>query len=503
MSRPLVTRTEIELHPDPSRVVPIMYLPGQEIAMTGESRSSAVLARVLTLNEHEVTTGLAHVLSMFNRRHHDLSAVFKRHFDAVEHRLGEYDELAPEQRELIGAYFTQEYSVESAGLFNPSLVAHPDQSGVPEDHVRFIMSVRTVGAGYISSIGFRTGLIGPAGEMSVDPADSPLRVASPAPVMYSRRAFALQLAEQGAERGDYDFALDALPVRFTRDDLGRAFALLAEARMTQTSATSIIEKFRRIAANHYAMSFASDTPLDGQVIMPQGPSEIRGMEDVRFVEMTHPNGVREYRGTYTAFDGSRVEPHLIRTKDFHHFDVTPMSGPGAKNKGMALFPRQVRGRYVSLARADRESNELAWSDDGYHWGTPWLLQVPEQPWELVHIGNCGSPIETEYGWLVLTHGVGPMHEYAIGAILLDLHDPSVVIGHLDEPLITSRDEERTGVVPNVVYSCGGLVHNGNLILPYGCSDFFIRVAIIDMTKLLSQLAESLIPVRPDLGQIWN
>jgi predicted GH43/DUF377 family glycosyl hydrolase len=180
-----------------------------------------------------------------------------------------------------------------------------------------------------------------------------------------------------------------------------------------------------------------------------------------------------------------------------------MSGPGAKNKGMALFPRQVRGRYVSLSRADRESNELAWSDDGYHWGTPWLLQVPEQPWELVHIGNCGSPIETEYGWLVLTHGVGPMHEYAIGAILLDLHDPSIVIGHLDEPLITSSDGERTGVVPNVVYSCGGMVHNGNLILPYGCSDYFIRIAVIDMATLLSQLAESIIPIRPDLGQIWN
>ena len=503
MNRQLVTLTDIELHPDSSRVVPIMFLPGQEIAMTGESRSSAVLARVLTLDERQVTSGLAHVLSMYDRRHFKLSEVFQRHFDAVEHRLAEHDELAPERRELIGAYFTQEYSVESAGLFNPSIVLHPDQHDVPEGYVRFVMSVRKVGAGYISSIGFRTGLIGPHGQVTIDPADNPLRVGQPAPVMYSRRAFALQLAEQGAERGDYDFALDALPVRFSRDDLGRAFALLAEARMTQNSATSIIEKFRRIAANHYAISFPRDTPLDGQVIMPSGPAEARGMEDVRFVELTHPNGTREYRGTYTAFDGSHVEPHLIRTKDFHHFEVSPMSGPGAKNKGMALFPRQVRGRYVSLSRADRESNELAWSDDGYHWGTPWLLQVPEQPWELVHIGNCGSPIETEFGWVVLTHGVGPMHEYSIGAILLDLNDPSIVIGHLDEPLISSVDEERTGFVPNVLYSCGGMVHNGNLILPYGCSDAYIRIAVIDMTKLLAQLADSVLPIRPDLGQIWN
>jgi predicted GH43/DUF377 family glycosyl hydrolase len=183
--------------------------------------------------------------------------------------------------------------------------------------------------------------------------------------------------------------------------------------------------------------------------------------------------------------------------------MTPMSGPGAKNKGMGLFPRQVRGRYVSLSRADRESNEIAWSDDGYHWGTPWLLQVPEEPWELVHIGNCGSPIETERGWLVLTHGVGPMHEYSIGAILLDLDDPSIVIGHLDEPLITSEGEERTGIVPNVVYSCGGIVHGDSLVLPYGCSDEFIRVATIDMPELLKKLANSVKPIRPDLAPSWN
>ena len=503
MSRPLVTRTELRLDPDPSRVVPIMFLPGQEIAMTGESRSSAVLARVLDLDDVQVSHGISRVYEVFSENHYDLQAVFEAHFQAVEHRLGEHDALSLERRQLIGAYFTQEYSVESAGLFNPSLVAHPDQTDVPEGNVRVIMSVRTVGAGYVSSIGFRTGTIQPDGNLVLDDLTPALRLAGLDQVSYSRRAFALQLAEQGAERGDYDFALDALPSRFNRDDLGRAFALLAEARMTQNSATTIIERFRRIAASHYAVTFPEGTPIDSQVIMPRGPAETKGLEDVRFVMITHANGKSEYRGTYTAYDGTYVEPHLIRTQDFRRFEVTPMSGPGAKNKGMALFPRQVRGRYVSLSRADRESNEIAWSDDGYHWGTPWLLQVPADPWELVHIGNCGSPIETDRGWLVLTHGVGPMHEYSIGAILLDLDDPSIVIGHLDEPLLTSEGEERTGIVPNVVYSCGGLVHGDSLVLPYGCSDAFIRVAIIDVPELLNQLVTSVKPIRPDLSPSWN
>ena len=503
MNRPLVTRTALTLHPDSSRVVPIMFLPGQEIAITGESRSSAVLARVLSLNETQVNSGLAKVYATFDGHHNELSAVFEAHFAAVEHRLGDHDEISAEQRQLIGAYFTQEYSVESAGLFNPSLVAHPDQTDVAQGNLRIVMSVRTVGAGYVSSIGFRTGIIGSSGELELDELTPSLRLATPDQVSYSRRAFALQLAEQGAERGDYDFALDALPLRFNRDDLGRAFALLAEARMTQNSATTIIERFRRIAANHYAVTFPEGTSIDSQVIMPTGPAETKGLEDVRFVTITHPNGKSEYRGTYTAYDGTHVEPHLIRTQDFRRFEITPMSGPGAKNKGMALFTRQVRGRYVSLSRADRESNEIAWSDDGYHWGTPWLLQVPQEPWELVHIGNCGSPIETERGWLVLTHGVGPMHEYSIGAILLDLDDPSIVIGHLDEPLISSEGDERTGFVPNVVYSCGGIVHGDSLVLPYGCSDAFIRVATIDMPELLKQLANSVKPIRPDLAPSWN
>ncbi len=503
MSRAFIERTEHELRPDVERVVATIFLPGQEISLNGESRSAAVLTRVMLMSEDEVDLALKEVYREFGARHDDLDSAFVTHYEAVRHRLSSHDDVTEARALLIGAYFTQEFAVEPAGLFNPSMVPHPDQTGLDEGSTRFVMSVRGVGAGYISSIGFRTGVIGADSDITFDPLAEHLRLPKSMPVTYSRRSFAQQLAEQGAERGDYDFALDSLPPVFSREQLGQAFAVLGEARITRLSATPIIERFRRIAAGHYTVEFPSDTPLDSQILLPRGPAETKGLEDVRFVQVTHSDGSKDYRGTYTAFDGTQVAPHMVRTTDFHRFAVSPLSGPGAKNKGMAFFPRQVRSRYVSLSRADRESNELAWSDDGYHWGTPWLLQVPEQPWELVQLGNCGSPMETQAGWLVLTHGVGPMHQYSIGAILLDLDDPSVVIGHLDEPLVTSIGAEREGFVPNVVYSCGGMIHGDSLVLPYGCSDAFIRIVMIDLPELLLRLTSSERPVRANLSHTWS
>jgi len=484
----LVTRTDDVLRPDPTRVVTKLFLPGQEILTHGSSRASAVLDRVLALADEQVDRALGQALAAFSDRHRDLTGTFDERFRLIAHRLVDPDSISEQRRLLIGAYFSQEYAVESAALFNPSMVVHPDQSGVPLGTTRFVMSVRAVGEGHISSIEFRTGTIDDANRVSFDEPGRPLVQATPAPMLLSKAQFLHQLGHRAADADDaIHYVLDALPEEFDRRDLDRALTTLRGQRLTRGPGRRAFERLESIADSYYRVEFPEDSILSERVLMAGGPAESHGLEDLRLVRFTEADGSLTYRGTYTAFDGRTVTPALLTTTDFLTFQSQQAFGSAAQNKGMALFPRAVGGRFLALSRWDRESSSLAESSDMWHWDAGPVLQPPTHPWEVVQVGNCGSPLETSEGWLVLTHGVGAVRQYGIGAMLLDLDDPTIVRGSLAEPLLTPAADEREGYVPNVVYSCGSMVHGDTVVLPYGCSDSSIRVALLDLDGLLGEL----------------
>ncbi len=489
-----VHRTAHVLHADATRVVTALFLPGQEPAAGGRSRSSDVLGRVLALSELEVTRELAALTSAFAHRHRDLESTWDRHAGLLEHRLVDPEGISAPRRRLIGACFTQELAVEGAGLFSPSMAPHPDQSGLPPGAIRFVMTLRAIGEGHLSSVELRTGTVDAAGVVALDPGPQVAVRAEPRTAEFSRAAFAHRLHEEAVGDhvdpeavADADFVLAALPPSFGNADLAGALGLLHAQRLTRGSTGRTADRFARIASSTYQVEFPVDSDLQERVLTPWAPCESRGMEDVRMVRYVGPDGAAEHLGTYTAYDGQTISIQLLRTTDFRTFATAPLSGPGARNKGLALFPRQLDGRYVALSRADRENNAVTTSSDLMHWVHPVRIQAPRRPWEIVQLGNCGSPIETERGWLALTHGVGPMRTYSIGALLLDLEDPTRVIGRLERPLLSPAADERSGYVPNVVYSCGAMRHGRTLVLPYGCSDARTRIALVDLDLLLDSL----------------
>jgi predicted GH43/DUF377 family glycosyl hydrolase len=441
----LLTRSEQRLRPDGSRTLCQLFVPGDETLIRGESRASAVTDRILALSDDEAERTLARTLGRFSAGHRDLAGTLDRHFRLVQDLLGGEIPAGRTRRQLIGAYFSREYALEAAALFNPSMVPDPDQAGCQPGETRFIMSLRAVGEGHLSSIEFRSGTAAADGSIRIDTASPFAGTGNVQPVPANRDLL-------GLTPGDLD-----------ADGAGR------------------------LAAPGYLVEFDEDSTLSERVLWPASPAESQGMEDARFVRFADGDDVIYY-ATYTAFDGSQVAPRLIQTRDFRSFIVSPLAGPAARNKGMAMFPRRIGGRFAALSRSDRESNSIGYSADGYRWGDPVTVQAPERPWELTQLGNCGSPIETPAGWLVFTHGVGPVREYAIGAVLLDLDQPERLIGALPEPLLVADKSERDGYVPNVVYSCGALLHGGKIVLPYGCSDSFVRFAVIDLDRLLGLLA---------------
>ena len=482
----LLARTRHRLTPDPSRVLDRLFVPGQETLIRGGSRAMAVIDRVLDLTEDEVDQTLARTLARFSGRHRDLEETLERNFGLVAHRLGSEIRVGRARRQLIGAYFTAEYALEAAALFNPSMVAHPDQAGCALGEVRFVMSLRAIGEGHLSSIEFRSGTIGADAGIRFDPPGRFLGTGRPRPVRYDRDLFQEKLAELRHQDENARFLWSMLPWRFTAAELDAALAELARQHVTREDSALLADKVRWMAESNYAVEFDAGHDLSERVLWPTGPAESHGMEDARFVRFTGGKDATYY-ATYTAFDGSQVAPHLLETSDFLTFTVSQLSGPAARNKGMALFPRRIAGRYAALSRWDRESNAIGYSDNGYRWGEAITVQAPARPWELIQLGNCGSPIETPAGWLVFTHGVGPMREYAIGAVLLDLDEPERLVGALPEPLLVADESEREGYVPNVVYSCGAMVHGETVVLPYGCSDSSVRVAIVDLGALLDRL----------------
>jgi predicted GH43/DUF377 family glycosyl hydrolase len=482
----MLTRTPHRLTPDAARTVSRLFVPGQETLIRGGSRAKAVIDRVLAMTEEEVDSTLARTTSRFAGRFRDLDSTMERNFALVAHRLGGGIRMSAARRRLIGAYFTQQYALEAAALFNPSIVPHPDQAGCGPGELRFVISLRAVGEGHLSSIEFRTGTISGESAVSVDkPGPFPGTGHSRSGAC-DRGVLQEKLAELGQAGEDAQLLLSLLPPRFGKAELDAAISGLTRQRATRGDCTALIDRARWVAASSYQVEFDAEHALSERVLWPGGPAESHGMEDARFVRFTDGEDLAYY-ATYTAFDGSGVASHLLETTDFQTFTVSPLAGPATQNKGMALFPRRIGGRYAMLSRWDRESNAIAYSADRHRWGPAVTIQAPERPWELIQLGNCGSPIETPAGWLVFTHGVGPLREYAIGAILLDLDEPERLIGALPEPLLVADDSERDGYVPNVVYSCGSLLHRGTVVLPYGCSDSSARIATVDLALLLAEL----------------
>jgi predicted GH43/DUF377 family glycosyl hydrolase len=490
MTRVAVRRTEHRMVADVRRVIAKLYLPGEEIAGGWPSRSALMMERVLAIPESQVSGLIEGILADFSSRHPDFEALLERHFHQVAHHLGpNAGPVSRQRRLLIGAYFTHEYSVEAAALFNPSIVLAPDQSGLAPGMKRFVMSLRAVGEGHISSIEFRSGVVDAAGSLTFDPLGSYLVGGQrTAPATYDKHLFGLKLGELGATSDLTWTVLDRLPDAFTLAELEESLARLEADGPPHAISFETTKIIRLLATSNYVTSFPAGSALSERVLFPAGPHESRGMEDARFVRFVDDGGASRYYATYTAFDGFEILPQLIETEDFVSFAISTLNGSAAQNKGMALFPRRIGGKYVMLSRKDRENLYLATSDNVRFWNHATELDRPRAPWELVQIGNCGSPLETEAGWLVLTHGVGAMRRYAIGALLLDLEDPLRVLGRLTMPLIEPDESEREGYVPNVVYTCGALVNGDNLVLPYGLSDSAIGVAVIDLPELLAALS---------------
>jgi predicted GH43/DUF377 family glycosyl hydrolase len=425
-----MNRQSLYLRPDPARVVVRPFKPATEprdLNPTDKIRANHIVGRVLRLDAEAAAQQLSDVLDNFEGRHRNLIDIFETRAADMEDALEPHAELNKTQRRLIGAYFLSEYSFEASALFNPSIVRHPDQTGAPKNGCRFILSLRAVGEGHISSLTFRSGAIAADGSVAVDPTAR----------------------------------LAAVPKVRSR---------------TSTPNGEDVE-----------VTFRDDEELSERIIFPITDSQANGIEDARFVEFD--DGARKrFYATYTAYSGRAIRSELIETADFQSFRMTPLGGSAARNKGMALFPRKIDGRYAMIGRQDNENLYLIYSDDLYTWEGGHSILQPAYPWEFVQIGNCGSPVELDDCWLLLTHGVGPVRKYSIGAVLLDKNDPSKVLARSREPLVRPEPTEREGYVPNVVYTCGAMRHGDQIILPYAISDTFSNFATIKITALMQAAA---------------
>ncbi len=424
-----LNRQALYLRPDPARVIVRPFKPATEprdLNPTDKTRANHIVERILALDPETAASQLDDVLENFEGRHRNLLATFEARADEMEDAFATHAVFSRLQRQLVGAYFLHEYSFEASALFNPSIVSHPDQTGAPEGGRRFILSLRAVGEGHVSSLTFRSGSVAADGSVTVDPT---ARLAS-SPRVRNRRS--------GPDGDEFE------------------------------------------------VIFTPDEHISERVIFPITESQSNGIEDARFVEFDD-GGRKTFLATYTAYSGKAIRSELIETTDFISFRMSPLRGAAARNKGMALFPRRIDGKYAMIGRQDNENLYLIYSNDLYSWDGGQAILKPRFPWEFVQIGNCGSPIELDDGWLLLTHGVGPVRKYSIGAVLLDKCDPSKVLARSREPLVRPEPSEREGYVPNVVYTCGAIRHNDQIILPYAVSDTFSNFATIKIAALLQAM----------------
>jgi predicted GH43/DUF377 family glycosyl hydrolase len=478
-----VRRTTVTLLPDRTRVLARPFRP------MSDQRAVKICARVMALPESEVHALLEEVRAEFGERHPKTREFLKRQFDDVRPYLLNGQRLSEERELLLGGYFTHEFSLEAAALFNPSIVPHPNQSDVPPGALRFILSLRATAEGHISSITFRAGILDANNNIKFDaPARYSLEPMQVPNAIYEKRLFERKLQELGLA-GDFNRqVLNGLGDTFTLEELRASVSLaVKQLRVPDQETKSVARETLMLARSNYEVQFASDTRLSERVLFPATPSQSNGIEDARFVLFQNEDGTQTYYATYTAYDGKMILPQFLETSDFLHFKFITLNGPAVENKGMALFPRKIKGLYAMLGRQDAENIYVMFSDHLHFWHSMQLVLEPSFPWEFIQLGNCGSPIETEAGWLVISHGVGPMRKYCIGAFLLDRDDPTKVIGRLREPLLKPNKNEREGYVPNVVYSCGSLLHGGQLIIPYGMSDYATKFATVSLEEVLAAM----------------
>ena len=465
---------------DTSRVITRLHLPDERY------RIPKIIQRIMNLPDTVAENLIEQIMVDFSGRHGDIEHIFEQHFNVVKDSLPRDTILSDVQRALIGAYFTKEYSIESAALFNPSIVPHPDQSDLKKGSLRFIMSLRATGEGHVSSIVFRGGILDRHNTILFDPisdfVETPDLQLDP---VYKRNPFQFKLNEMGAINEITTHILNQLSEDFTYNELLEKIEILrVKPQYSEAHQNRTFETMCWLAASNYEVSFHPDHRISERVIFPVSKNENRGIEDARFVQFFKDNGEVVYFATYTAYNGT-ILPQLIETKDFINFNILTLNGKAVQNKGMALFPRKIGDQYAMLSRQDGENNHIMFSDNIHFWQESEIIQEPESPWEFIQIGNCGSPLETDDGWIVLTHVVGPMRQYCIGAILLDLEDPTKIIARLEEPLLAPCEKEREGYVPNVVYSCGAIIHNNELVIPYAMSDINSGIATVMVRELIN------------------
>lgn len=519
----VVNRKKFTFSPDSSRVIArFLYL--------NDERSADIIRKVLAMPEKEVNSAMSQLLRGYSRRHRNISRIFEKHFAKLapifEKIEVNEEDLSPTQRSLIGSYFTMEYSIESAAFFNPSIVEDPDQSETRSDEKRVIFSFRATGEGHISSVVFRAGILDKNNNLTIEPVGKMLAEADVIKRhVYDKKSFQEKLDEM-KDKGDVDapatldkldklqnteniftpvstdkkkkpekavspaFILDNLGDHFTYGELMKNLVKAREDANISEDQIKLINQMMWLASSHYEINFSIDSAISERVIFPVSATEQKGIEDARFVKFTEDDGEVTYYATYTAYDGVTILPKLIKTTDFYNFKILPLNGEIAQNKGMALFPRRINGKYAMLCRIDGVNNYIAYSNSINLWHEAKIIQQPIYPWELVQIGNAGSPIETEEGWLVITHAVGSMREYTLGASLYDLENPEIEIGRLSSPLMVPNEFEREGYVPNVIYSCGSIIHNGDLVIPYAMSDHSSTYATINLKELLDVLTKS-------------
>jgi len=521
-----VNRKKIIFSPNSSRVI-------ARFLHLGDERATKIVQNVLAMSEKEINLALIRLLRGFSQRHRNISRIFERHFEKLTpifKSIGvKKKSLTVAQKALIGSFFTMEYAIESAAFFNPSIVEHPDQSGIILGEKRVIISFRAIGEGHISSVVFRTGILDQNNNLEIEPLGKMLAEADKVIfTVYNKKRFEKKLkslqdhlnfispeiivniAELQDSKviipsvtlgprpsnqldGKYispNFILDKLDDSFNYTDLTFHLDEAIKSATVTENHLKIIKLMLLLACEHYEIQFSIDSAISERVIFPIAATELGGIEDARFVKFTDENDEVTYYATYTAYDGSSTLSKLISTKDFYNFNIMPINGEIARNKGMALFPRKINGKYAMLCRIDGVNNYIAYSYNINIWDEAKMIQQAKYPWEFVLMGNAGSPIETKDGWLVITHSVGPMREYTLGASLFSLENPEIEIGRLTNPLIIPNESEREGYVPNVIYSCGSIIHNNDLIIPYAMSDYSSTYATVNLQELLDILKTS-------------
>ncbi len=478
-----IKRTQIRFTPDPSVVVTRFYNPGDK------TRAGSILQKINDMPDAAASLAIQQVLREFSSRHQNLGKEFIKHFEqaAVVSAI-ETGGFSEEKKMLAGAYFTGEHSVMSVAVYNPSVIIHPDQSGLEAGFLRVIITLRASGSFHKSSIIFREAVIDPNFNIYLTREDRVLAE----PLVERRKSierdrFINILRSMNQDEVFIEQLESQLPESFLPGQAMEILRQMGNSKPLSKTEAEALETGLWLAESYAQLTFGANTSLTSRVIFPLSSFDRDGFEDPRFVRFTDDNGAVTYYATTHSNNGKGFIPKLIETKDFIHFSICPLKGKNMLNRGMALFPRKINGKYAMLGRLDGINNYVLFSDTIDDWNEGQMVQTPVYPWEFQQIGNSGSPIETEHGWLVITHGVGVMRRYCLSAILLDRNDPTRLIGHLSEPLLYPHPDEMNGYMPNVVYSCGSVIHRDQLILPFSVGDTFSSLALAPLEEIFHRI----------------